>query len=87
MNKLLHALLSMLIFFSTANHLEAKDKGQKKYECQLISRASAIRQAQSRAKGKIVGVQLTKKGNRSVYKVRMLIDKKRVKTYSIKACR
>ena len=58
-----------------------------KYECRLISRGDAISRAKRRADGKVVGVQLSKKGARSVYRVRMLIDNKRVKTISIQACR
>jgi uncharacterized membrane protein YkoI len=87
MNKLLTTLLLITFVFSSINDIEAKEKSQKKYECQLISRASAIKQAQSRVNGKIVGVQLSQKGSRSIYKVRMLVDKKRVKTVSVKACR
>ena len=70
---------------------DTKDKTQtkppQKYECKLISRADAISQARRRINGKVVGVQLSDRGNRSVYRVRMLVDKKRVKTLSIRACR
>jgi len=59
----------------------------EKYECQLISRSDAIRQAKNRADGKVVGVQLSEKGERSVYRVRILVGKKRIKTISIPACR
>ena len=67
---------------------DAKQKASaEKYECQLISRSDAINQAKTRAAGKVVGVQLSEKGERSVYRVRILIDKKRIKTISVPACR
>jgi len=62
-------------------------KSEKKYQCRLISRADAISRAKKRYKGKVVGVQFNDKGERSVYRVRMLFENKRVKTVSIKACR
>jgi len=68
------------------NKLQREKKTQK-YECHLISRAEAIKQAKRKVNGKVVGVQLSDRGSRSVYKVRMLVDQKRVKTVSINACR
>jgi len=59
----------------------------QKYQCQLISRGEAIKQAKSRLKGKVVGVQLSERNKRSVYRVRILVDNKRIKTISIQACR
>ena len=57
------------------------------YECQLISRSEAINRAKKRTDGKVVGVQLADKGKSSVYRVRILVGKKRIKTLSIPACR
>jgi len=62
-------------------------KPTKQYQCKLISRADAIRQAKKQLDGKVVGVQLSENGARSVYRVRMLVGDKRVKTISIRACR
>ncbi len=62
-------------------------KKNKKYQCRLISRAEAIKQAKRKTKGKVVGVQLSERGSRSIYKVRMLVEQKRVKTISINACK
>ena len=62
-------------------------KKTKKYQCSLISRGEAIKQAKRKAKGKVVGVQLSERGSRSIYKVRMLVEQKRVKTISINACK
>ena len=80
-------LLSVLL----ANSVVAADKKQKnsdqKYQCELISRGEAIKQATNRMKGKVVGVQLTERNERSVYRVRILVDNKRIKTVSIQACR
>ncbi|PCI70713.1 MAG: hypothetical protein COB38_06855 [Gammaproteobacteria bacterium] len=59
----------------------------QKYQCKVISKSQAIYNAKRRIKGKIVSANLVKKGNRSVYKVRVLIDKKRVKTIIIPACK
>jgi len=93
-SQLFHILLLLVLaitFPMLANAQEPTNKNydnqSKKYECKLISRADAIRQARKRAKGKVVGVQLNKNGRRSSYRVRMLVDKKRVKTLSINACR
>lgn len=63
------------------------NKEAKKYQCRLISRAEAIKQAKRKIKGKVVGVQLSERGSRSIYKVRMLVEQKRVKTISINACK
>ncbi len=81
---ILVGLLSLPISFSLYSQMAEAAGAQT---CQLISRADAIRQAQSRVRGKVVGVQLSKRGNRSVYRVRLLTDSKRVKTISIPACR
>jgi len=60
---------------------------EKKYQCKLISRSDAINSAKRQLSGKVVGVQLDNSGKRSVYRVRILTAKKRVKTISIQACR
>ena len=59
----------------------------QKYQCKVISKSQAIYNAKRRIKGKVVAANLVKKGKRSVYKVRVLIDKKRVKTITIPACK
>jgi uncharacterized membrane protein YkoI len=82
-------LLFLFCFFpyiATAEE-KAKIEPSQKYQCQLISRGEAIKQAKSRMQGKVVGVQLTERNNRSTYRVRILVDKKRIKTISIQACR
>lgn len=79
--------LSLLTLFSIYSEHSTAANSQAGAQCQLISRADAIRQAHSRVRGKVVGVQLSKRGNSSVYRVRMLTDNKRVKTISIPACR
>jgi uncharacterized membrane protein YkoI len=90
---LLNPLIALSLLLSVSSTVDAakddskKSKQPPKYECQLISRADAIAQAKRKNDGKIVGVQFSDRGSRSVYKVRMLIDKKRVKTLSINACR
>lgn len=92
MNKLISKLLVLMLLPGLlTNFAVAADKKQKnskqKYECQLISRAEAIKQAKTRMKGKVVGVQLSERDDRSVYRVRILVDNKRIKTVSIQACR
>ena len=70
--------------------VEAKDRKsstKKKNDCQLISSGAAISKAKARTGGKVVGVKLNRKGNKSTYKVRVLVDKKRVKNITVKACR
>lgn len=73
--------------FAEEAKARTKTKVSAKYECKLISRAEAINQARRKVDGKVVGVQLSERGNRSVYRVRMLVDKNRVKNISINACR
>ncbi len=94
MNKNYIPLLAVLltcIFFSHASlamkKKPDKDGDKKQYQCKMISRGSAISQAKTRTKGKVVGVQLSGQGSRAVYRVRVLVDKKRVKTITIPACR
>ncbi|MBV1910103.1 MAG: hypothetical protein KUG78_12435 [Kangiellaceae bacterium] len=85
-------LFVLITILSCALVTQAKDKSDsrdavtQKYQCKMISRGEAINRAKRKVKGKIVGVQLSEKGSRSVYKVRMLVEKKRVKTVSINAC-
>jgi len=59
----------------------------QKYQCKVISKSQAINNAKRRVKGQIVAANSVKKGKRSVYKVRVLIDEKRVKTITIPACK
>ncbi len=80
-------LIVSIIMFCVVSVSYADNSDDQKYQCKLISRADAIKQAKKKANGKVVGVQLNDRGSRSVYKVRMLIDEKRVKTFSISACR
>ena len=79
-------LLSLVTSFPVAADNKGKNPKQK-YQCQLISRGEAIKQAKSRLNGKVVGVQLSERDDRSVYRVRILVDNKRIKTISIQACR
>ncbi len=83
---LIVAILCLLPGITVAKE-KKKSEPVRKYQCQMISRSDAINRAKSRVEGKIVGVQLTEKGSRSVYRVRILVNKKRIKTISIKACR
>jgi len=87
----LSTILLMCIFFShpsfAMNKKQNNDGEKKQYQCKLISRGSAISQARRRTNGKVVGVQLSGHGSRAVYRVRVLVDKKRVKTITIPACR
>lgn len=83
-------LLLLLIVLISADVMSAEKKSvslEHQGTCQRISRADAISQARNRVKGKVVGVQFNKRGNRSVYQVRMLVGKNRVKSVSIPACR
>jgi len=79
-------LLCLLPFTAISKGSE-QEPSSSTYKCQLISRSEAINQAKKRTDGKVVGVQLAKKGESSVYRVRILIDQKRIKTVSIPGCR
>ncbi|MCF6193227.1 MAG: hypothetical protein L3J46_02705 [Kangiellaceae bacterium] len=84
-------ILLMCVFFShpsfAMKNKQEKDGEKKQYQCRLISRGSAISQAKRRTKGKVVGVQQSGQGRRAVYRVRVLVNKKRIKTITIPACR
>ena len=67
--------------------IKSNAKQIERYQCKSISRADAIRKAKKQTDGKVVGIQLSEKGAHSVYRVRMLVGDKRVKTLSIRACR
>ena len=71
---------------STSNISANENQKSKKYQCKVISKNQAIANAKRRSKGKVVAANLSKKGDRSVYKVRLLINNKRVKTITIPAC-
>ena len=87
-NKLAALMILLSLVANIAVAADKKDKNSRqKYQCQLISRGEAIKQAKSRLKGKVVGVQLSERDERSVYRVRILVDNKRIKTISIQACR
>ena len=77
---------SLTLLFSPINAMAYKNSEANKYQCKVISKSQAITNAKRRSKGKVVAANLVKNGNRSVYKVRMLINKKRVKTITIPAC-
>jgi len=79
-------LLSLIPSSGAVSKNISKDPG-KQSQCKLIARSDAINRAKSQLSGKVVGVQLDQSGKRSVYRVRILTAKKRVKTISIQACR
>lgn len=58
-----------------------------KKQCELISSQEAKEKAESKSGGKVVSIKLEKKGDASVYKVRVIVDDKRVKNLTIKACK
>ena len=60
---------------------------EKADECKLISSSEAIKKAQRKSGGKVVAVKLKRAGKRSVYRVRVLVDKKRIKNINVKACK
>ncbi len=76
----------VITLFISNNVIASQDVDQQKYQCKVISKSQAITNAKRRVKGKIVAANLVKKGKRSVYKIRFLVDKKRVKTITIPAC-
>jgi len=65
----------------------AEQKSEERGDCQLISSQSAVKKAQKKTGGKVVSIKLNKAGKDSVYKVRVLVDEKRIKNISIKACK
>ena len=82
------SLFICLIVLPISNSvLSYKGSEPQKYQCKVISKSQAIYNAKRRIKGKIVAANLVKKGSRSVYKVRVLVDRKRVKTITIPACK
>ena len=71
----------------TANVMAYAESDRKGDECRLISSQEAIKKAQKQTGGKVVSIKLNKNGSRSVYKVRVLVEDKRIKNLSIKACK
>ncbi|MFT6733945.1 MAG: putative membrane protein YkoI [Polaribacter sp.] len=76
----------LAISFISSPAWSSQDVKQQKYQCKVISKSQAITNAKRRIKGKVVAANLVKKGKRSVYKVRVLVENKRVKTITIPAC-
>lgn len=83
-NLILSFLLLALCLSFTVN---AKEKNRRAASCQLISSSQAISLAQARMSGKVLSVKLSRATGQPVYRVRMLVGKKRIKNISIKACR
>ena len=85
--------LILFLFYATVDFsaaVEPKMKetfAEKKTSCQLITSREAMVRAKAQADGKVVSVKLRRKGNNSVYLVRMLVAEKRIKNFKIKACR
>lgn len=84
--KIITLSVCLIAFLLSSFVWSSQNAEQQKYQCKVISKSQAITNAKRRTKGKIVAANLVKKGKRSVYKVRVLVDKKRVKTITIPAC-
>ncbi len=56
-------------------------------ECQLIPKQEASRTAQLETGGKVIDIKLNSNDKDSTYRVRVLIDEKRVKNITLDACR
>jgi uncharacterized membrane protein YkoI len=91
MKNLLVLFISFLLVIGSGNLALAaerdNDRDAKKDNCNLISSNDAINQANAQTGGKVVSVKLSRNGAKSVYKVRVLVDEKRIKNITIKACR
>ncbi len=77
----------LLYFFVNASFAERHRPFKDNKSCQYITKGEAINRAKQRNDSKVVGVQLIKRGNASVYRVRLLVGKKRIKSITINACR
>lgn len=62
-----------------------KKAGEKTNDTQIISSQQAVKQAKEKTSGRVIGVKLKGKGRESVYKVKVLTNKNKVKNVSIKA--
>ena len=91
MKNLFVLFISFLLVIGSGNLALAaerdNDRDAQKDNCNLISSNDAINQAKAQTGGKVVSVKLSRNGAKSVYKVRVLVDEKRIKNITIKACR
>ena len=91
MKNILILFVSILLVFGNCGYVLSGEKADirdsKKDDCRLISNNEAINKAKAQTGGKVVSVKLSRSGAKSVYKVRVLVDEKRIKTITIKACR
>jgi len=86
MKNLCFLLLSIVLFLSSG--IDAAERGKSsKDDCKLISSSDAIKKAKRQADGKVVSVKLKRAGAKSVYRVRVLTDGKKMKNITVKACR
>ena len=89
MKKLTVLLMIILLVFSSDLY-SAEGKKQKRNNdsaCKIISSSDAISRAMRKNSGKVVSVKLKRAGARSVYRVRMLVGKNRIKNITVNACR
>lgn len=77
-------LVSYLLLVPQVNARSQSQDG--KASCQLISSRDAVAKARQQVNGKVVSVKLSN-GRKPVYRVRILVDKKRIKNLTINACR
>lgn len=56
-------------------------------DCQIIPKQEASRTAQVETGGKVIDIKLRLKGKKPTYRVRVLVDEKRVKNIVLDACR
>ncbi len=78
--------ITILPFAPSVFSAERKQQTVKEQGCQLIPSNVAIKRALNKTGGKVVSVKLKRNGAQSVYRVRVLVDDKRIKNISIKAC-
>lgn len=86
---ILNTLLALFVFasFSLSTQLKAQENKAQEKTCRLISSQEAAAQAKNKTGGKVVSIKLNKAGKNSVYRVRVLINEKRIKNLTIKACK
>jgi uncharacterized membrane protein YkoI len=81
--------LTIWMTLVSATHLGAQPfvDSSKDARCQIKSSKQVIASAEKQTGGKVVSIKLRKDTKQPVYRVRVLVDGKRVKNLTIEACK
>ncbi|MGX5174622.1 PepSY domain-containing protein [Aliikangiella sp. IMCC44653] len=89
MKKYIRFCLTIWIALLSVTHVSAGPlvNSNNDQPCKIKSSKQVIATAEKRTGGKVVSIKLRKDTKQPVYRVRVLVDGKRVKNLTIEACR